>query len=144
MLAPRRRLMLLIGGGGWGYGEVWRKLAQVFENRADGWMNCCWILIDDVMWFVHGQSVREVRAKLEGAARRAVEWGRTNGVRFEPGKTEVILFSRNRRHWRDRTHEKIKVGSHQIAFNVKATRWLGIYLDSRLGFSEHSKKRPSS
>ena len=32
------------------------------------------------------------------------------------------------------------VGSHQVPFNVKATRWLGIYLDSRLGFSEHAAR----
>lgn len=29
------------------------------------------------------------------------------------------------------------MGAHTVPFNVKATRWLGIYLDSRLGFSEH-------
>ena len=52
-------------------------------------------------------------------------------------KTEVILFSRNRRHWRESAREKITVGSHQVPFNAKATRWLGIYQDSRLRFSEH-------
>lgn len=29
------------------------------------------------------------------------------------------------------------VDSHPVAFNRKATRWLGIYLDPRLNFSEH-------
>ena len=66
-----------------------------------------------------------------------MEWRRTNGVRFAPDKTEAVLFSRNRRHWRDRTSEHITIGTHQVGFNVKATRWLGIYLDSSLGFSEH-------
>ena len=51
---------------------------------------------DDVTWIAHGSSVREVRVKLEGAARRAIAWGYDNGVTFEPAKTEAILFSRNR------------------------------------------------
>lgn len=93
--------------------------------------------MDGVTWIVSGRSVREVRAQLEGAARRAIEWGHSNGVAFEPAKTEAILFSRNRRHWRERAREKITVGSRQVPFNAKATRWLGIYLDSRLRFSEH-------
>lgn len=54
--------------------------------------------VDDVTWIVYGRSVREVRAKLEGAVRRAVAWGSDNGVAFELAKTEAILFSRNRRH----------------------------------------------
>ena len=74
-------------------------------------------------WIAHGRSVQEIRAKLEGAARRTVEWERTNGVLFEPGKAEAILFSRNRRHWKERSHEQIMVGSYPVAFNVEPTRW---------------------
>ena len=95
--------------------------------------------VDDVTWVAQGRSVQEVRAKLEAAARRAIGWGGTNGVSFEAGKTEAILFSRNRRHWRDRGHERIRIGDHRIPFNARATRWLGIYLDSRLSFTEHTR-----
>ena len=32
------------------------------------------------------------------------------------------------------------MGSHRVPFNVRATRWLGIYFDSRLRFSEHAAR----
>ena len=34
---------------------------------------------------------------------------------------------------------RIRVGDHRIPFNIGATRWLGIYLDSRLSFTEHAR-----
>ena len=34
---------------------------------------------------------------------------------------------------------RITVGNYRVPFNIKATRWLGTYLDSRLSFSEHAK-----
>ena len=40
----------------------------------------------------------------------------------------------------DRGRETIVVGSCQIPFNVRATRWLGIYLDSRLSFGERTAR----
>ena len=55
------------------------------------------------------------------------------------GKTEAILFSRNRKHWKDRGRTAISIGEHRIPFNIRATRWLGIYLDSRLSFMEHAR-----
>jgi hypothetical protein len=33
------------------------------------------------------------------------------------------------------------VGDHRVPFNVKATRWLGIYLDSRLSFRARPGQR---
>ena len=68
-----------------------------------------------------------------------MSWGGTSGVTFEEGKTEAILFSRNRKHWKDRGQTTITVGGYKVPFNVKATRWLGIYLDSRLSFAEHAR-----
>lgn len=85
----------------------------------------------------------EVKVKLEGAARRAIRWGNSNGVRFELAKTEAILFSRNRRHWRDKAHEHVQVDSHPVPFNRQAARWQRIYLDSRLRFTEHAARSPN-
>ena len=95
--------------------------------------------VDDVTWVAQGRSVHEIRIKLEAAARRAITWGGASGVTFEAGKTEAILFFRNRRHWKDRGQVSIRVGDHRVPFNVKATRWLGVYLDSRLCFAEHAR-----
>ena len=50
-----------------------------------------------------------------------------------------MLF-RNRRHWKDRGQECIRVGSHRIGFNRDATRWLGVWIDSRLSFRENTSR----
>lgn len=103
---------------------------------GSGWV---WSLsfIDDVTSVAQGRSAAEVRVKLEGAARKAISWGHSDGVGFGVSKTEGILFSRNRRHWRGRATEQVQVGPH---FNRQATRWLGIYLDSCLRFTEHAAR----
>ena len=62
----------------------------------------------------------------------------TNAAVFETGKTEAILLSKSRRHWRDRAQETIQVGGHQIGYNRKATRWLGVWIDHRLSFRENT------
>ena len=41
-------------------------------------------------------------------------------------------------HWRDKAHEFVMVGDHQIRYNCRATRWLGIWIDSRLSFRENT------
>ena len=84
--------------------------------------------------------VRVTLEGLEGAVRRAIRWGLANDVRFELAKTEAIIFSRNRRHGRDKTHEHVQVDSHPVPFNGKVTRWQGIYLDSPLRFTEHTAR----
>lgn len=89
--------------------------------------------IDDVTWVARGKSVAEARVELKRTVRRAINWSRMNGVSFDVAKTETIISPRNRRHCRDRTQERIPVGTHQVPFNTQATRWLGIYLDSRPG-----------
>ena len=55
---------------------------------------------DDVTWIAKGRSVAEAQGKLEQRATRAITWARHNIVAFEVAKTEAILFSRNRRHWK--------------------------------------------
>lgn len=84
-----------------------------------------------------GGSVAEVRRKLVGAVRRAIDWSRRNGAAFETGKTGAFLFSRNRRHWKDRD------GSgrpHEISSNRNATRWCAISLKSEFRFAKQARQ----
>lgn len=93
--------------------------------------------VNDMLWLVTGTSVKEVAKKLERSAGEAVKWGERNAISFESRKMEAILFSRNRRYWRDRREEYIKVQGRTVPFNRKATRWLGVWIDSRLSWKEH-------
>lgn len=65
--------------------------------------------VDGVTWIASRQSVSEVQAKFEAAARGATGWGVTalgSGVE----KAEAILFSRSRRRWRERAHFGVGIG----------------------------------
>ena len=93
--------------------------------------------VDDVTFLVLATSVREISRMLGRASGLAIRWGEHNAATFETGKTEAIPLSRNR-HWKEKAHEFIRVGSHQIRYNCKATRWLGIWIDSRLSFRENT------
>jgi hypothetical protein len=52
---------------------------------------------DDIAWWTKGKDDEEVAAKLAEAAAASLEWAKNNGVAFDHGKTEAILF------WKSRT-----------------------------------------
>ena len=88
-----------------------------------------------IAWWVEGRTDKEVAEKLTKAAEAAVGWGGKNGVTFDHGKSEAILFSRKRKT----STETITAGGREIPFNEQATRWLGIWLDSHLTLRDHQR-----
>ena len=93
--------------------------------------------VDDVTWFVEGDSVQRVREGLETCARLSIRWGEQNAVRFEEPKTEAVLLSKRRGA---RMEQGVTVGEKTIPFAKGATRWLGVWLDAALNLRA-SKKR---
>ncbi|KAM4056488.1 reverse transcriptase [Hirsutella rhossiliensis] len=51
---------------------------------------------DDVATLIRGRSLQETAARATRAAGELIQWGADNGVVFDPGKTEVIHFTRPR------------------------------------------------
>ena len=66
----------------------------------------------------------------------ALSWAQGNGTAFGVTKIRAILFTRNRKHWKDRVGTEIRVGDTHIRFNRKATRWLEVWQDCHLRFRE--------
>ena len=66
----------------------------------------------------------------------ALSWAQGNGTAFGVTKMRAILFTRNRKHWKDRVGTEIRVGDTHIWFNRKATRWLEVWQDCHLRFRE--------
>jgi hypothetical protein len=89
--------------------------------------------VDDIGWWAEGKDDEAVAAELSKAAAASIEWAKENGVAFDHGKTEAALFRRKRK----RSDAKIRVGDNQVPFNKEATRWLGVWLDSRLKLKDH-------
>ena len=52
---------------------------------------------DDISWWAEGKADKEVAEKLGKASEAAVAWGGKNGVTFDHGKSEAVLFSRKRK-----------------------------------------------
>ncbi|ODM18007.1 hypothetical protein SI65_06795 [Aspergillus cristatus] len=94
---------------------------------------------DDIGLLASGHSVKEVCDKLQKAAKVAIEWGHDNVVQFDAGKTEAILLTRKRgRELRDQIQRAhVEVDGHCVPFNLEATRWLGVWLDSGLNLKAH-------
>jgi len=88
--------------------------------------------LDGVIWLAVGEDVGLLVRTLERYARWSERWAKDNAVEFETSKTEAILFSRKRKHWKKRAEARIRVGEHIIQFSKEETRWLGIWLDSSL------------
>ena len=96
--------------------------------------------IGDTTWLAEGRSVAEVLMRLEKTGKLALVWAEGNGASFGVGKTEAILFTRNRRHWEDKEQALNSIDHHQFRYNHRVTRWLGIWLDYRLNFAKHTRR----
>jgi len=99
--------------------------------------------VDDIGWWVEGNNAVEVAGKLSLAAAAAIQWAGKNGVEFDHGKTEAVIFWRKKRKG-TQTEARVKVGDKEVSFNRAATRWLGVLLDSQLTLKEHHATRLKS
>jgi hypothetical protein len=90
---------------------------------------------DDVAWWAEGRNDREVAERLSKASKAACSWAGSNGGYFDHQKTEALFLSQRRRG----PTATIESDGRQVPFNKKATRWLGVWLDSQLTLKEHQK-----
>jgi len=78
-----------------------------------------------------------VAEALGRAAGVAQDWAGVNGVTFHQAKTEAMFLSKRRR----KPTESVRVGVHEVPFNQHATRWLGVWIDSKMTLKEHHSAR---
>jgi len=53
---------------------------------------------------------------------------------------EAMFLSKRRR----KPTETVRVGDHEVPFNKHATRWLGVWIDSKLTLKKHHSARMKS
>ena len=107
---------------------------EVEESVVEGVIGLSYA--DDVAWVVKGNSIRDLVALMEACASATNSWARRNNVEFDLAKTEAIIFSR-RKDRPDREAARIRIGTEKIGFNMNATRWLGVWMDSKINLREH-------
>jgi len=93
--------------------------------------------VDGVAWWAEGKSEKETAEALGRAADSALEWADNNGITFDHAKTEAMFLSKRRR----KPTESVQVGEHAVPFNKHATRWLRVWIDSKMTLKEHHSTR---
>lgn len=91
---------------------------------------------DDMAILAISKSLSENCILISEKSRKILEWGKSEGISFDPGKTELQYFSRRR-------SEKDPTITPSVTWDTKLvsespfrpyTRWLGIYFDKILSF----------
>jgi ribonuclease HI len=75
--------------------------------------------------------------RLQNLLQEALDWGTTEGITFDPKKSELIHFTRSRKDPSPTNSPQINIGTHQVKESTKPLRWLGVYFDRKLRFTEH-------
>jgi hypothetical protein len=75
---------------------------------------------------------------LEKCAARAQKWAMENACQFNIEITEAMLFTRLRSNKGPKMKHRIRVGNHEVQYNKKVTRWLGVRLDDMLALKDHT------
>jgi hypothetical protein len=99
--------------------------------------------VDDLGWVATGKDGNQVVEKLEACAAESIEWASRRDLQFDTAKTEAALFTRrggHQKHLRPKVTEKSNVGDGFVRFNKEATRWLGVWMDPDLRFTEHHNR----
>ncbi|OAQ61293.1 reverse transcriptase [Purpureocillium lilacinum] len=87
---------------------------------------------DDTAMLRVGCSLQETTALASRDMRELLAWGASNGVTFDPDKTEIMHFSRKK----DPARRSIFQNDAEIV-PADSIRWLGLWLDRKLSFKTH-------
>lgn len=91
---------------------------------------------DDVALLQISDSAETNAIKLSESLAEALDWGATEGITFEPTKSELIHFTRKR----NPTSPRVEAGTHIVEENHDRpyVRWLGVLFDRKLTFKHHA------
>ncbi|OAQ93892.1 reverse transcriptase [Purpureocillium lilacinum] len=87
---------------------------------------------DDTAMLRVGYSLDETTALASRDMQELLAWGASNGVTFDPDKTEIMHFSRKK----DPARPLIFQNDTEIV-PADSMRWLGLWLDRKLSFNTH-------
>jgi ribonuclease HI len=99
--------------------------------------------IDDICLLIQGNTAAGNARQLEQAAATCFCWGKSNAVAFDDPKSELMHYTNSRNP--DNSNEtKVKLPNGTIIAPSEVQRWLGIWLDRKLSWKEHIKRKSTS
>ena len=94
------------------------------------------IYADDGCGLIGGNDLEQMFRKAGQVMHHLATWGKTCGLKFNPVKTEAVLFSRDNPNKRKFTLPKLKMEGMEIKLQ-DSVKYLGVTLDRRLFWTEH-------
>ncbi|KAI0991823.1 hypothetical protein K3495_g16364, partial [Podosphaera aphanis] len=92
---------------------------------------------DDVAVLEISPSLQENANKLENSINQALAWGSSEGVTFDPMKSELLHFTR--KHKEKNSRPQVETTNFTISETAQKPylKWLGITFDKKLNFKRH-------
>jgi len=94
---------------------------------------------DDVLLLLHGDDIEEMVTIMEPVLQMVADWGRSQGLTFNPGKTVATIFS-----WKKNLDSTDWPDLHMNGESIPLTNslpYLGLILDKSLTWSDHIKTK---
>ena len=100
---------------------------------------------DDVGLLAISSSLDTNSRTLSDSLQEALDWGTTEGITFDPGKSELMHFTRRRADQDPTITPSVAAGPIQVSEGSVRPylRWLGILFDKKLTFKWHAKEMAS-
>ncbi|KAI0998731.1 hypothetical protein K3495_g9465 [Podosphaera aphanis] len=94
---------------------------------------------DDFAVLATSVSLQENTEKIRTAVNGALQWGINEGVTFDPGKSELLHFSRRNRD--KHLSPQVHTNDFTIVEDTQKPylKWLGVHFDQKLTFKHHVK-----
>lgn len=97
--------------------------------------SCRFSYADDIAITATGETLDVVHDNLQRQLDNTMNWGRENGLLFDINKTELQYFHTKRKY----TELPLETDTHVIE-PQDTTRWLGVFFDRKMTFSEHIRR----
>jgi len=91
---------------------------------------------DDLLIMLRAESVGEAENIAKVELNKITKWARDNKLRFNEGKSKVMLLTRRKR--KDKKEIAVYLNNKAIP-QVNSLKYLGIIFDYKLTFKEHKK-----
>jgi ribonuclease HI/endonuclease/exonuclease/phosphatase family metal-dependent hydrolase len=100
---------------------------------------------DDVALLATSLSLATNSTALSDSLQEALDWGATEGITFDPDKSELLHFSRRRLDQDPTSTPAVSAGSFSVSEESirPYLRWLGVLFDKKLTFKFHAKEMAS-
>ncbi len=92
---------------------------------------------DDIGLLAISPSIASNSDTLRTYLEEILDWGTTEGITFDPKKSELIHFTRSRSDAPPDRSPPVASGPHLVQESTAPLRWLGVYFDRKLRFKQH-------